>query len=122
MPFRARRPKYYGGFTLCDFESLDLVGHEHEGRSKNNGVEAQVRVRSFHLIEIHELDADVVVALEQFFGSRDVVLIDVNPDDPGIFVGVDDGVKGVTSGSPNIENSLGLGAVSLLDSSVSSPG
>ena len=50
------------------------------------------------------------------------MFIDINADDPGIFVGIDDGVKRVTSGGTDVQDSLSFRVVSFLDSSVGGSG
>ena len=117
----AKRSRFIDIFTLGDFEGLGLVGHEHEGGAKDDGVEGELGVGGFHLVEVPQLDSDIAVVLEQLLGGGDIALIDVDAQNLGILEGIDDGVQGVASGGPNIQHSLSLRGVPLLNAAVGGP-
>ena len=121
MPSLDRRSRIIVSFTLGDFEGLGLVGHEHEGGPEDDGVEGELGVGGFHLVEVPQLDGDIAVVLEQLLGGGDIALIDVDAQNLGILEGIDDGVQGVASGGPNIQHSLCFGSVPLLNAAVGGP-
>lgn len=75
-----------------------------------------------HLVEIEQFYGHIFVILEKFFSSRDVVLVDVDPNNLRILECVNDAVERVTGSSTNVQHCLGLGLVAIGDPSICGPG
>lgn len=65
------------GYTFGDFQGFLLVRHQHERRPEDYYVEL-VRDLAGQVVEVHLLDLDVGVVLEQLLACRNIVLIDVD--------------------------------------------
>jgi hypothetical protein len=67
-----------------------LVGHKHETGAEDYGVKFLVGMVFLQVVEIHVLDLDVLVLLEQFLTSRNVVYININTQNLSVFEAMND--------------------------------
>ena len=104
-------------FTLGDFNSLNLIWHNHEGRAENDQVKFLLRKCCLHFIEIHKFDGHIFMVFEEFLAGRDIMFIIIYPNNFRALKTVNNAVKGMTSGSTNIQNTFSW----FLSSPISNP-
>lgn len=90
--------------SFGDLQRFDLIGHQHERRSKDDNIIIPLRVDFVKLIEVHFSDRDVAVVLEKLLASRNVVLINVNSQHLSLPERIYDAVKRVSCGGANVQH------------------
>jgi hypothetical protein len=92
-----------GKTSFGDLNGLDLIGHKHETRAENDHIELFVGVIFFKVVEVHVFDFDIFVFREEFLAGRNIIVININTQNFGVFETMNDAFQGVSGRSSNVE-------------------
>ena len=90
-----------------------MVRHQHEGRAENNGIEQSVRESRIQFVEIEKLNGDISIFFKQFLACRDVIFINIDPNDLSIPEAIYNAVERMPGRSADIQHSFGFGIIPL---------